>query len=192
MTPHAAKQICTIWPDCDCPTEIDCQAMSFAAPAPRDFHCPRWPGCQCPDDTVAQDCPGRTIEQMPLGKLHRPIAAHTNPASSGSGGPARATPMASPPRASAQFRKSGAIDPDGAVTDFRQQIGRIGGHAASLKARAEKLMAEMRASLQKADDTLWMIRAELAHRADLVDSITTAHMELAMAQRDLRHLVEEL
>lgn len=112
----------------------------------RYFHCPEWPACQCPDGTLSDGCPGRSIDGPTL------------PASSGDGGPARASDQASPPR---------AIDPGEAVTDFRAALAA----RRSRKISGETLIADINALLDRGDraiQELSAIQAELAmHRRDL-------------------------
>ena len=147
--------------------------MAMLAAQTREFHCPRWPGCQCPDNTFAADCPGRSI-----------------PASSGDGGPARASDQASP-----ALR---AIDPDEAVATFRRQMqspswpAAAAQPSASLKERGEQIFAEMRAILERSDTALWMVKRELGHRADLLDDAFAAHVDMGFVSRDLRELIKSL
>ncbi|MBT56202.1 MAG: hypothetical protein CMF72_22725 [Mameliella sp.] len=108
----------------------------------RYFHCPEWPACQCADGTLSEKCPGRTLS-----------------ASSGDGGPARASDQASP-----ALR---AIDPDEAVTDFRAAMTA----RRSRRISGETLIADINALLDRGDraiSELAAIQAELAmHRRDL-------------------------
>jgi hypothetical protein len=111
----------------------------------RYFHCPEWPACQCPDGTVSATCPGRTL-----------------PASSGDGGPASAPRKQASPAAP-------AIDPDEAVTGFRDALGARRRRAIS----GETLIADINALLERGDRAileLSAIQTELAmHRKDLGD-----------------------
>lgn len=114
---------------------------------PREFHCPRWPGCQCPDGTIAADCPGRTL-----------------PAASASGGPA-----AAPHTSGKASPAAAAIDPDAAVTGFRQALAARRGRRIS----GEKLIADINVLLARGDRCILEVSAiqtELAMiRADMAE-----------------------
>lgn len=177
-------------------------SMISAATAPREFFCPDWPGCQCPDGTMALDCPGRRVTAPSTVPAEKRKTRHARDAdgvvwevfadedvsdwaveidaSSGSGGPAR------------------AIDPDEAVAVFRRQLQSPSwtpadaSPSASLKERAERLLAEMKAVLDRSDDALWMVKRELGHRKDLLDAAFAAHVDMGFVSRDLRELIKEL
>jgi len=131
--------------------------------------CLMWPDCDCP---IESDC-----------------KAFSFTASSGDSGPVRAPERQASPAAR-------AIDPDEAVIKVRAAMAPVlkagTPQPQSLKQRGEQILAEMRANLERSDDALWMIRRELGHRADLIDAVFSAHVDMGFVSRDLRELVKDL
>lgn len=136
------------------------------------FHCPEWPGCGCPDGTAMADCPGYTV-----------------PASSGSGGPAAA------PLKGTASPAAAAIDPDEAVTDFRQAItgpARAPDRFASeVKSEAGKAMAEAAEFRRRAISCAVIadINALLARGDRAIKELSAIQCELAMIRKDMGDLL---